>query len=161
ASAFSAASLGGNPHCGDPVDVATGLLVLKTVDIALHSSRSSLVVERIYRTLSASSGAFGLGSQHLFNYLLDTAQPQSAQQINLISQDGSRFRFSRQSDGTFVNGYVDWLRGVVLRPTGPDTAEIRFKYGTVWGFQKASGNTAFSMQSFIRDLNGNQITITR
>jgi RHS repeat-associated protein len=169
-------SVGDNAQAGDPIDLSSGLMSLRSVDLAVSGSRGSLSIPRVYRTLSSNSGAFGLGSETPLNYSLDTLDPQSAQAINLIAPDGNRFPFNAQHAGTFVNTSVPWLQGAVLTATGPtpqtgtaNVANLRFKDGTVWTFEVTENDIdvtgcnfiGFALLGAITDRFGNQTTLTR
>jgi YD repeat-containing protein len=156
----------------DPIDLSSGLLTLRNLDLSISGTRGALAIARVYRTLSTNSGAFGLGSETPYNYELDTYDPQSAQAINLLAPDGNQFLFSIQPNGTFVNTSVPWLQGAVLTATGPypeygtaNVANLRFKDGTVWTFEVIEEdpicNYEFSGLASITDRFGNQTTLTR
>src|ERR1051325_8032020 len=112
-------TLGGNATAGDPIDLSSGLVTLRYVDLSINGARGSISIPRVYRTLTSNSGAFGLGSEMTYNYSLDTYDPQHAQAIYLIAPDGNRFLFSLQPNGKFINTSVPWLHGAVLTATGP------------------------------------------
>lgn len=118
-------TLAGTATGNDPVDLASGLMTFRAVDLSIDGARGSLAVPRAYRTLSANSGAFGLGSETPLNYELDTYDPQHAQAINLIAPDGNQFLFTIQPSGTFVNTTVPWLQGAVLTATAWDHSRER------------------------------------
>ena len=167
---------GSSPKAADPIDLASGLVTLRNVDLSISGTRGTVAMARVYRTLSTNSGAFGLGSETPYNYKLDTYDPKNAATINLIAPDGNRFPFSIQPNGTFVNSSVPWLRGAVLTATGTyvnggtaNVASLRFKDGAVWTFEVTeidsdlpSGcNFYFSALASQTDRFGNQTTLTR
>src|SRR6185503_4831191 len=52
------------PKKGDPVDTASGLLVINKTDLSFGGSRGQVSVVRTYRTLSGTPGPFGVGTNH-------------------------------------------------------------------------------------------------
>jgi len=59
------------PKAGDPVDPASGLLVVTKSDIAFGGERGQITITRTYRGLSADPGPFGIGTNHNYGYTLD------------------------------------------------------------------------------------------
>ena len=69
---------GSNPRGGDPIDLASGLVALRTVDLAVSGSRGSLSMHsRVYRTMSTEAPAHsGSAPKRLLITSLDTYDPQ-------------------------------------------------------------------------------------
>ena len=129
--------------CGKPIDLASGLEVIKAIDIGIRGSRGPVAIERTYRTLSQVVGPFGIGSGHNYDYRLDTGTPQGSAAVSLIMPDGNRFTFSRQSDGRLANMTVPAFRGAGMTTNVNATAEIRWKDGSIYRF--APGNAGQSV----------------
>jgi RHS repeat-associated protein len=160
-------SSGGGSNCdtaqnptppGDPVDVSSGLEVTSATDLAVQGTRGSISVQRIYRTLTATDGPFGLGSQSQYSWLLNTGSPSSASAINLDTPDGNQILFSRQTNGTLTNATIPWLQGSVMTTSG-GTTMLRYHNGTVYTFQ--AENSQISALVSITDRNGNTTTLTQ
>jgi hypothetical protein len=54
---------------GDPVDLGTGIFVLKKTDLVLPG-RLPVTITRTYRTLGTNLGPFGLGTSHTYDVIL-------------------------------------------------------------------------------------------
>jgi len=154
---------------GDPVDLSTGLQTVKSADISIAGSRGSLALVRVYRSMTTVAGPFGVGSNHTYNYAIDTNNPRAATNINLIMPDGNRFPF-------FVGALCPLLAGANCRPNGnttvpalqgaimtvnsDNTVDLRWKNGTAWHFVPSTFLVG-SVLSSISDPNGNTISIAR
>jgi hypothetical protein len=99
---------------GDPVDPATGLLVVTKTDIAFGGARGQVAIVRTYRTLSGNAGPFGIGTNHNYGYLLDPSNlfRGTGTFVNLIMPDGNQFPFAQQGASTFINSTINspWCR---------------------------------------------------
>ncbi len=102
------------PEDGDPVNLSSGAFILKQTDLSINGSRGNLIIERHYRTLSAATGPFGIGTKHNYSYALDTNNPQGSMVVNLIMPDGNFVPFTKQPDGTFINPTIPMVRGAVM-----------------------------------------------
>jgi len=148
---------GGND--GDPVDLSTGLFVQKRTDLAIRDILS-LKLQRTYRPADTASRAFGIGTSHDYEMFLWSVN--NYQELDLIMPDGSRIHYDRISPGT---GFSDAIYEHTATPTafyksriswaGGSTWELKLKDGTVYVFPE------YQPLSAIRDVHGNQITITR
>jgi RHS repeat-associated protein len=160
-------------EAGDPVDMASGIQTFTHVDIAIRGSRGSIPIVRNYRSMTAVSGPFGIGSTHNFNYGLDTAFPTLSPGINLIMPDGNRFLFAaRVCPHVIIQGMpfqcplgltnlnVPALAGASLTVNTNNSADLRWKDGTVYHFSPISFQIG-SLLTSIRDPNGNTTTIAR
>jgi YD repeat-containing protein len=148
---------------GDPIDLSTGLVLLRETDMALSGSRGTVAIERTYRTGSTQSGPFGIGGRHNCGYLLATNTPVGAPLINLVMPDGDQFPFVRQANGTLINTTIPTLRGAVLTTPVNAQPSLRWKDGTTFHFQPRGldiGLAASTLES-IADVNGNTITLVR
>jgi RHS repeat-associated protein len=172
------------PHGGDPVDPASGLLVVGQTDIALSSPRGRISLERVYRPGSSASvgvvcvldcvvAPFGNGTNHNYGYLLDTNCfiKSACNYLTLDAPDGNQYHFI-QNGNSFIDAYDQTMLGAVI--TGPPTANaalggggysLRWKNGAVYQFQSASqlGSSGILLQflTSITDSNGNVVTLVR
>ena len=147
---------GNSPTGGEPVDLSSGLQIVGVNDISISGVRGSIFIQRVYRTLTATNGPFGIGTQMQYGWQLNTGSPGTAPAINLISPDGNQYLFSRQTNGTLTNSSVPSLQGAVMTTNGGQTS-LRYPNGTVYQFQSFVG---VSYLSSITDRNGNTITMT-
>ncbi len=150
------------PKTGDPVDPATGLLVVTKTDIAFGGARGEVAIVRNYRTLSGNAGPFGVGTNHNFGHLLDTSNliRGTGTFVNLIMPDGNQFPFAQQGSGTFVNSTIPTFLGAVITSPVNGTYNLRFKDGTVFQF-RASAGPLLAFLTSITDPNGNTTTFVR
>jgi RHS repeat-associated protein len=150
---------------GDPVDLQTGLFVLRKTDLVLPDTMP-LILTRTYRTNDVDSLGhpisrdFGIGSTNPYNMYLVGASGQY-QYADLMMPDGGKVHYVRTSTGT---GFQDavfqaqatasefYLSKIVYNGNG---WTMTLKNGSVYVF----GDNA-PLQA-IRDRHGNQITITR
>ena len=145
------------PSGGEPVDLASGIHVLTATDIAVHGGRGSIAIHRVYRTMTANDGPFGIGIQFDYGILLDSGSPNTVASLNLIEPDGNRFLFSRQSDGTLRNTSIPSLQGAVMTTNANGQTSLRYPGGTVYQFQPSAGISALSS---ITDRYGNTTSFT-
>jgi RHS repeat-associated protein len=150
-------SEGGSPSGGDPVDLASGIQVVDSTDIAIHGGRGPIGISRVYRTMTTNDGPFGLGSQFSYGWELNTGAPNSATAINLIAPDGNQFLFSRQADSSLRNTSVPFLAGMVMTTNASGVTNLRYTDGTVYQFKAFAG---LSVLYSITDRNSNTTTFT-
>lgn len=154
------------PKTCNPIDLSSGLEVIRATDIALAGSRGSLALERVYRTLSNAAGPFGIGTSHNYRYRLNTNAPFNSTIINLIMPDGSQFplRLLRPIqigvNITMINDTIPALRGVKVSVSPSQETDITWKDGTVFHFIPANFQLGSVLDS-ITDPNGNRTTLTR
>lgn len=149
------------PECGDPVDPASGIFLLRKTDVSLGGARGKVHIDRTYRTLTGTPGPFGVGTSHNYSHQLNTfGFIQGQGFITLIMPDGNQFQFILQPDGTFINTTIPSLKGAVLRATPPDFS-LRYKDGTAYTFQNPPTGARVAYLSSITDRNGNVITMVR
>jgi RHS repeat-associated protein len=85
-------------EAGDPVDLGTGLFVLRTTDLAVPDF-TPITLTRTYRTKDLQSRAFGMGTSHPFDMFL-VGDSVAYTYADLILADGGRVHFVRTSPGT-------------------------------------------------------------
>jgi RHS repeat-associated protein len=148
---------------GDPVDLASGLLIITKTDMAFGGARGQLAITRTFRGASLNPGPFGTGTNHNYGYLLDTTNAGTGQ-INLIMPDGNQLPFAVQPDGTFINTTIPSIQGAVISGLSPfDTdfgsgfaATLRWKNGTAYQFTPVLvGQPQIAFLMSITDANGN------
>jgi YD repeat-containing protein len=167
------------PKVGDPVDPASGLVVIRQTDLGFGGARGQVAITRTMRGLTANPGPFGTGTNHNYGYLLDTtnaatigfvAGVPSAGVINLIMPDGNQWPFYSQPNGTYNNTTIPTLLGAVISNLSPYStiygsgfgATLRWKDGTVYQFQPVLvGQPQIAFLMSITDPNGNVITLAR
>lgn len=147
---------------GDPVDLASGLQLVKVTDIAVNGPRGPISITRTYRNASGNPGPFGIGTNHAYGYQLGLAPLRQQGQgiITMTMPDGSQFTFNQQPDGTFTNSVVPVLRGAVMTLQSETVLTLRWKDGTVFGFQTPPSGALTAFLSSITDANGNIISLT-
>jgi RHS repeat-associated protein len=151
------------PSAGDPVDLASGLLVVTKTDIAFGGARGPIAIARTYRTLSSNPGPFGIGSSHNYGFALDTLNVVrgTGTLINLDMPDGNQLPLAKQPDGTFLNTTTPVLQGSVIDSPSAGTYNMKWKNGTVFGFSSPSAFAAVAYLNSITDSNGNVTKIIR
>jgi RHS repeat-associated protein len=149
---------GAPPTAADPVDLSSGIQVLWATDLAIQGGRGSIAINRVYRTLTANDGPFGLGSESSYGWELDTRYPESASAINLIAPDGNQYLFSRQADSTLTNSSVPFLQGAVMTTNASGVTNLRYRNGTVYQFQPLD---LVSPLYSITDRNNNSVSLTQ
>ncbi|MFY9555547.1 MAG: RHS repeat-associated core domain-containing protein [Blastocatellia bacterium] len=90
---------GGGKDAGDPVDLATGLFVLQSTDLALPDL-IPIVLSRTYRPRDTASRAFGIGANHPYNIFL-AGDNVTYSYTDLILPDGGRVHYVRTSPGNY------------------------------------------------------------
>jgi RHS repeat-associated protein len=144
-----------------PVDPASGLDIVTETDLTLSGPRGGgLAIVRTFRNLFSESGPFGQGGSHNYDYRLDTSVPQALAVINLILPDGNRLPFTRGASGTLTNSTIPDLAGAVLTTASGNTAQLRFKQGTVLRFIPVDFQSGSVLES-ITDPYGNRTTFVR
>jgi YD repeat-containing protein len=158
---------------GDPIDLSSGLLVLRKTDIAFGGARGQVSIERIYRNGVVGTpanpngiGPFGAGTAHNYWYFLDVTNAyQTPGVVGLVTPDGNDLPFTQQSDGTYLNTTAPSLSGAVLTLVSgtplDGTYNLRWKTGALFQFQTFStGGTFFvTVLASITDTNGNVTSI--
>lgn len=134
---------------GDPVNMATGLLIVTKTDMVLPG-RIPITITRTYRTQSNVPGPFGIGTSMNLDLLLSRVQ----NTIYYIMPGASRVTFSQQPDGSFINTTEPDFRGVIITQES-GIYSMTFKDGTIFRFDS---NGRLIEQE---DRNQNKITIQR
>jgi RHS repeat-associated protein len=138
---------------GDPVDLATGQLVLRKTDLVL-SARLPIAIARGYHSgAKTAPGPFGKGT--FFNLEKEAQSTESGLVITYTQGNGRTDLLSRQPDGTFQNTTIASLRGLVLSLQADGSKRIRWRDGTLEQYGTDGRLTQ------IEDRNGNTITIER
>lgn len=143
------------PTAGKPVDLSSGIEVVRATDITLNGSRGSISLERTYRTLTTNPGPFGIGTGHNYGYELYA----TSAQILLAMPDGNQVPFAAQSNGTWTNSSIPMLLGAVISNPSSGTFNLRWKDGTVFVFQTIARPGLEYLTSII-DPNNNVTTIS-
>jgi RHS repeat-associated protein len=147
---------GGGPAAGDPVDVATGLLVVDKVDLALPDVLP-IALTRTYRPNDPVSRPFGIGATHPYAMRLWSAQ--NYQQADLVLPDGGRIHYVRISPGT---AFWDAVYEHTATPTPFYKSKIIWNGGG-WDLTLRDGTVYvfgdFAPLQSIRDRFGNAITV--
>ena len=148
---------GSNAADGDPVDLGTGLFVMRKTDLALPDVLP-LVLTRTYRPQDSASRPFGIGATHPYETFLWSAV--QYQEADLVLADGGRVHYVRTSPGT---GFTD----AVFEPSGTPSAFQGSRIVWVGGWQltlKDGSSMLFGENAplyAIRDRYGNTIRIER
>ncbi len=154
------------PKGADPIDIASGLMVVTKTDIVLGGARGQVGITRVFRGASQNAGPFGIGTNHNYGYLLDTSNYSSGL-INLIMPDGNQFPFVQSGGLTYINTTIPSAQGAVLSNLSCTfgagcAATLRWKNGTTFQFQPISLQVpAASFLMSITDSNGNKTTLVR
>ncbi len=148
------------PQTGDPVDLASGLQIVRAMDIAIRGPRGSILINRVYRTLSTNQGPFGIGSGYNYGYQLGTAGYVRGQgMINLVVPNGNQYPFSVQPNGTLTNSTTPAYSDVVITSPAANMYNLRFKNGITLQFQSPPTGSLIAYLNSITDANGNTVTL--
>jgi RHS repeat-associated protein len=151
---------GGNSTGGDPVDLATGLMVERHTDLWLDDVLP-VGVSRTYRQGDPGSHSFGVGTA-LDEFGLRLFSVRQWEDAALILPDGGRVQFNRITPG--VDTFEDAVFAAEATPTQFQGSILAWN-GNGWDLRLRDGLTYVfgdeaPLQS-IRDPYGNTITITR
>ena len=146
---------------GDPVNLVTGLFVMKKTDLYLPDVLP-IALTRTYRTRDTRSRPFGIGATHPYELLLIGDSVQWAW-VELVLPDGARIHYDRISPGNTDDGGVfehtatptAYYKSRVTRSLAPLGWHLTLRDGTVLFFKDAKP------LQWIRDRHGNTITLTR
>jgi RHS repeat-associated protein len=142
---------------GDPVDAATGLLVVTKTDLVLPG-RLPVTMTRTYQTNGTTTGPFGRGTTHATQVVMLAEDNQRAIQLG----DGRRVTLTLQPDGSYRNLTDGALQGAVLTSPG-GVPTLRWKDGSRWVFGVTlSGGAGISNLGLTQqiDRTGNTVTNT-
>ncbi|MFC5054308.1 RHS repeat-associated core domain-containing protein [Saccharothrix xinjiangensis] len=153
---------GSTSRGGDPVDLATGLLVDEQTDLVLDDVMP-IGLTRTYRQGDPGSRAFGIGANFEYGAYLTSRQYWT--EADLVLPDGGQVHYRRISPGG--TGRDEFKSGVFQADPTPTRFngsvmawngngwDLRLRDGTVWVF----GDEAPLQE--IRDRHGNTTTFTR
>jgi YD repeat-containing protein len=153
---------GNQANDGDPVDLGTGLFILRKTDLFLPDVLP-IALTRTHRRGFATTGIrlFGVGSSHPYELFL-SFNPQF-QGIDLSLPDGGRVHYPRISPGTGAAGAVFehtatpslFFKSRIQEVQ--NTWELTLKDGTIYTFTDAP----HPLLQSIKDRYGNRISIAR
>jgi RHS repeat-associated protein len=154
---------GGGPEGGDPVDLSSGLQVVRATDIVLEGGRGSVSINRVFRSMDTNPGPFGIGTNHNYGHLLSTQNfiKGICQCLTLVMPDGNQFLFNETGANTFTNSTIPSLIGTQITIPTAGIYNLRWKNGTVYQFSTSSQGALLAFLNTITDSNGNTITLVR
>ncbi|MBI2526322.1 MAG: RHS repeat protein [Candidatus Rokubacteria bacterium] len=166
---YAPALAGARLSGGDPVDLATGLFVLRKTDLVVPDL-IPIVLTRTYRPGDGQSRAFGFGMSHSYDmFLVGDVNPYTY--LDLFLPDGTRIHFARISPG---GSWPDAVYEHTATPTRFHKARIvwneshvgwdlTLKDGTLYQFPEANGapRPQWAALKGYRDRYGNALTLTR
>jgi RHS repeat-associated protein len=145
------AAAGQDVPAADPIDLSTGIFMLRKVDAAFPGV-VAVAFERTYRSGDTFPGPFGLGTTLEYE---DFIQPTSSTIITYFYRGNARTTFTKQADGTFTAATIPAFRGTTITVNGDGTRTMRRKDGSTIVF-----NTQ-GLQISRSDRFGNTVTIGR
>jgi RHS repeat-associated protein len=150
---------------GDPVNLGTGLFVLKKTDLYVADGVMPIALTRTYRPNDTVSRAFGLGASHPFELFIKGIKYTT---LDLVLADGGEIHFVRISPGT---GFADavfehtstqsvWYKSTIRWVGG---WELKRQDGMRYYFpdSELAGRYTGAGVLSITDRNGNVTTIQR
>ncbi len=154
---------GGGPEAGDPVDLSSGLQVVRATDIVVNGERGSITINRVFRSMDNNMGPFGIGTNHNYGYVLGTDNfiKGTCQCLTLVMPDGNQFVYTETGTNTFTNSTVPSLIGSQITIPSSGTYNLRWKNGIVYQFSTSSQGALLAFLNTITDRNGNAITLVR
>jgi YD repeat-containing protein len=146
-----------NPHggSGSPVYIKSGSFMQVHIDLTVQACGKPMKITRFYNSADESSGIFGNGWTLGYGMrLLPTQESDGTEYVLALMSNGQRYRFTRNSDGTFTPppGTIFTLtmdRGdYVLK----DNLELSYRFGSD-GFlthmsDRGGSTLSFSYQLF-------------
>jgi RHS repeat-associated protein len=124
-------------RAGDPVDLATGLLILSKTDLALPG-RIPAFVHRVYNAADPFGrvAGFELSTGPGWTLSVDVALIEDGPEARtLIMPGNARLRFARDPDGAFRNLSTPHLAGAALTAEAAGEHRLLFKDGASWRFR--------------------------
>jgi RHS repeat-associated protein len=155
---------------GDPVDLATGLLILAKTDLALPG-RLPAFAHRVYNAVDPFGrvAGFELPTGPGWALSVDVALVEDGADARLLVMPGNaRLAFARSGPATFTSGGSPDLAGAVLHADAGGEHRLVFKDGAAWRFRsnwRARGRLGLlgglGLLVEQRDRHGNVLTIDR
>ena len=151
---------GSDAWAGEPVDLGTGLFVLRKTDLFV-SGVLPLALTRTYRPGDTASRPFGIGATHPYAIFLWSAQQYV--EADLILPDGGRIHYVRITPGTEITDDMVlehtstptvFYKSRITRKPGQAGWYLTLRNGTVYHF---GDNTPLQ---YIEDRYGNRVTLT-
>jgi RHS repeat-associated protein len=154
---------GGTGRGGDPVDLATGLLVDETTDLALDDT-IPLRLTRVYQQGDVETRPFGIGTNFSYNIYPWSSAMLEYLEADVILPDGARVHFRRISPGSGPKSYASAIFRADPAGSAFDGATMAWS-GDGWDVRLTDGTTYVigdegPLQA-IRDRYGNTVTLTR
>jgi RHS repeat-associated protein len=157
-------------HDGDPVNLATGLMLVQATDLVIPG-RISAVIHRTYSPRNPFGGVAGfeLSTGPGWALSIDPVLLEDGASVRrLILPGNARFAFARRADGTFVNTSHPRFAGAVLSVDGTTGHVLRYANGNTWRFlagwiPRGRGLPIPGLSLLVeqRDRAGNVLTVTR
>jgi RHS repeat-associated protein len=150
---------------GDPVNLVLGQMIEEKTDLVLPGQIPA-VVHRTYNPFDPFGGIagfeLGLGPGWALSVEVVLLEV-NASLRRLVLPGNSRFHFTQQAPGSFVNTTHPRFAGAVLTAESGGRHRLRFKDGTIWRFSphpnpNLAGTSLLSEQA---DRNANRLTIER
>jgi RHS repeat-associated protein len=155
---------------GDPVDLASGLLVLEKTDLALPG-RIPAFLHRVYNAVDPFGrvAGFELPTGPGWTLSVDVALIDDGTDARLLVMPGNaRLPFARSGDATFTSSTTPDLAGATLYAEASGEHRLVFKDGASWRFRgnwRARGRLGslpgLGLLVEQRDRHGNVLTIDR
>jgi RHS repeat-associated protein len=151
---------GNDAWAGEPVDLGTGLFVLRKTDLYV-SGVLPLALTRTYRPGDTASRPFGIGTTHPYAIFLWSAQQYT--EADLVLPDGGRIHYVRITPGTGITDDMIFehtstptvfYKSRITRRPGQAGWYLTLRNGTVYHF----GENA--PLQYIEDRYGNRITLS-
>ena len=141
-------SIGGN--AGDPVNLATGYFIYDKSDYMVNGA-IPFEIKRFYRSGDDGMGAFGKGTYFGFDWWVGDY----GDMLLLLKPGNYQYRFSRQTDGTYINTTDPEYQGDVFYRNADNTLSLKKKSG--WNFTFGTDR----LLNLIKDPNGNALTFLK
>jgi RHS repeat-associated protein len=135
---------------GDPVDLATGFFLYSKQDLYVPGV-IPISISRYYRAGATNLGAFGVGTYFEYDWWMGIYQ----NTMTLVKPGNYQYKFSWQTNGTYVNTTDPAMRGAVATVNADNSILLYMKDGWIYTFDP-SGKLIR-----IADRNGNALTIQR
>lgn len=145
---------------GDPVNLATGYFIHAKTDLYVPGIMP-VSISRYYRSNDTGLGAFGKNTYFEYDWwmgaydangLINNSNPTM---YLLVKPGNYQYRFSIQTDGTFMNTTDPAMGGAVVTKNADNSRTLRMKDGWTYKFD-GSGRLVE-----ISDRNGNRLTFER